>query len=147
MAGLLGAPPSPEARAIAGAAIFSGVSGAAVLTAVVAFRIFASLEGDPLWSLVLLALAFTLAFIGGTIATALMLLLAGAALARLSRSFLETRLGLVVAMGSAILVSLILGLLIAGSDGVSGASIVIMAYAIPAAILYRREILTERIVP
>lgn len=79
----------------------------------------------------------------GTIAIALCLTLFGLPIAYLLRDSLATGFGSTVAMLSAVIVSALVALLVSGGPAV----LVILPYAIPAAIFFRREILLERELP
>ena len=100
-------------------------------------------------------LLYAIAFVAGTIGTGLMLLVFGALIARISRDVIGSWAGLAIAITSAVALSTCFALIFASSGQaamyfnretaqfVGGLSLV---FALPAAILYRREILTEQIV-
>ena len=100
-------------------------------------------------------LLYTIAFVAGTIGTGLMLLVFGALIARLSRDVIGSWIGLAIAITSALALSACFALLFASSDQTglyldSDTALFVgalsVAFALPAAIIYRREILTEQIV-
>lgn len=159
--------PSPEARSIAGASVRSGAIGAAIITGYVLIILLRGLGMDLLSTpvenlpeaaivavsafLALIAL-FLLVFAAGTIAVGLCLLLFGAAIARLSRGFIQSWEGLLITIGSALALSYCIGWIFSGMPWptsfndtlVKGGWLFILPFAVPAAILYRREILMEQ---
>ena len=140
--------PSPEARAIAAASIRAGAWGASAVTLVFAVMVIAAdvpSFAEVLSGFLLFALLFALAFAAGTVLTGFMLLMLGAAIARLSRDWLASPGGLGLALVSALAASAAFGLLFAGVEGFSAPMLLALPYAVPAAIIYRQEILLERV--
>jgi len=139
--------PSPEARAITAASIKSAPIGAAI----VALLFFGTpLLGEAtldqllaLWWMI--GLAWVIATFVGVIATGLCLLLFGSAIARISRAFLATLGGLAFAVGSAVGAVLLIGAMLGLASGDWQTVLLLgVPYAVPAAVLYRREVLLER---
>jgi len=139
--------PSPEARAITAASIKSAPIGAAII---VLLFFGTPLLGEAtldqllaLWWMI--GLAWVIATFIGVIATGLCLLLFGSVIARASRAFLASSAGLAFAVGGSLAVTLLIGgtLTLARGDW-QAVLLVCLPYALPAAILYRREILLER---
>jgi len=138
--------PSPEARAITATTIKSAPIGAAII-ALLFFK--TPLIGEAtlnqllaLWWMI--GLAWVIATFIGVIATGLCLLLFGSVIARASRAFLASSAGLALAVGSSLAVTLLIGGAITWTGGEWQAVLLVcLPYALPAAILYRREILLE----
>lgn len=138
--------PPPEARAITVASIKSAPIGAAII--VLLFFGAPSLGEATLDQLLaswwMIGLAWVIATFLGVIATGLCLLLFGSVIARASRAFLASSAGLALALFSSLAVTLLMGGAIAMTGGEWQAVLLIcLPYALPAAILYRREILLE----
>ena len=107
--------------------------------------IFAGAESPGLWlgGIPVLGLVYAIAFMAGFLATALCMTLFGPALARLMGDALQRPLGLIITMGSAFALSVCFALFVASREVFTWSAIA-LAYALPAAILYRREVLCER---
>ena len=148
MARVGGYAPSPEVRAITAATIRAAALGALVVTlAIIAIEIFAGRTSvmefaASVWGLVGI---YAIAFVVGAVATGFALLLAGAAIARLSRAQIASPAGLVIAVASAVALSGLFGVGLSDHhDTRLWLALLALPYALPAAIMYRQEILLER---
>ena len=148
MARVGGYAPSPETRAIAAATIRAAALGALVVTLIFTIIIISS-EGlsltDLVDGIVMIGVMYAIAFVVGAVATGFALLLAGAAIARLSRAQIASPAGLVIAVASAVALSGLFGVGLSDHhDTRLWLALLALPYALPAAIMYRQEILLER---
>ena len=148
MARVGGYAPSPETRAIAAATIRAAALGALVVTLIFTIIIISS-EGlsltDLVYGIVMIGAIYAIAFVVGAVATGFALLLAGAAIARLSRAQIASPAGLVIAVASAVALSGLFGVGLSDHhDTRLWLALLALPYALPAAIMYRQEILLER---
>jgi hypothetical protein len=132
---------SPETRAIAAATLQAAATGALLLASM--FLIFGL--GGPVHlgfgSYASLALLVLVAgFIFGGLGTGLMLMLAGVPVARMIGHRLDSRIGTALAMGAA-LVGIAAFYTVAGMD--EFIAMAAACFALPAALLYRRQVLLE----
>lgn len=142
---MTGFSPSSEARAIAAAGLKAGLGGSAIVGFLLAGG-FAFGGSEFSFHSIYVSIwiggaAFIISSVIGTIAVLFCLLIFGLPLAGLARTHLEGASGVAVALTAAFFVSALL----AGIYGSPESILIILAYAVPAAILYRREILLERI--
>ena len=132
-----------ELREVAIASLKAGAIGAVMVAAFTAlgFALPNSARGfDPGYLLVLTPFAFLIAFITGTLSTAVFLLVFGVPLAFVSRGTLASPFGLGIALSAALLAS-------AAFAGLMSEPVLIWLsspFATAAAFFYRREILFER---
>lgn len=134
---------SPEFRAIASSALKAAIIGAVPIATI--FALGSSLPpyaNDFALSrfLMLLSLSLAIAFVAGAIATGLCLTLAGSFLARLMGQRLDTLTGFAIVLSAAIIASI--GFAMPFDEPML--ALVCLLFAVPAAILYRREVLLER---
>jgi len=137
--------PSPEARAIAAASIKSAPIGAAIIVILFFVPLIGEVSLDQLFtSLWMVGFAWVIATFIGMIATGLCLLILGSVIARVSRAFLANSRGLALAIGSALGAIVLIGAILGWASGEWPTILLLsMPYAVPAAVLYRREILLE----
>jgi len=139
--------PTPEYSTIASASLKSAAFGACAVTACFAFlHVLSDLTSvlhvfTAFW---VLCLVFALAFAVGAIAVGISLLLIGALVARSSRQVLASWRGLMIALTLAVALSVGLGHWVGSQTQWFGFSLIALAFAFPAAIIYRREILLKR---
>jgi hypothetical protein len=133
----------PEWHAVASASLKGSLVGATLVSAFFSISIALPSPYRDFDIAALLTFApfiFIFAFIPGIIGTYLCLMLFGMPLASLSQARLDSLFGLGIAITGALIISTILAGLISSPHFV----LVLIAYALPAAIYYRREILLER---
>jgi hypothetical protein len=94
------------------------------------------------------AFVMLIGFMFGGLATGLTLMLAGAPIARLAGNWLESPWGTAIALGTAIAAAFGIYVLAVGQPFVSVEDIIILpsalCFAVPAAVIYRRQVLLER---
>jgi hypothetical protein len=134
---------SPETRAIAPATLQAAALGAILLASTfLVDGLTTQADYDFKFYVQLAMLALIAGFIFGGLATGLALMLAGVPIARIAGYRLESRVGTAVAMGTAIVG-------IAAFQAVTGRdeffAMAAACFALPAAVLYRRQVLLERV--
>lgn len=134
---------SPETRAIAPATLQAAALGAILLASTfLVDGLTTQADYDFKFYVQLAILALIAGFIFGGLATGLALMLAGLPIARIAGYRLESWVGTTVAMGTAIVG-------IAAFHAVTGREIFFAmaaaCFALPAALLYRRQVLLERV--
>lgn len=133
---------SPETRAIAPATLQAALLGAILLASTFLFyglATRANYEGTLYIGLALVALLA--GFVFGGLATCLVLMVAGVPIARLAGDWLGSWHGVAVAIFSALFGAAAFGALV-GRDELL--TLTAACFALPAALLYRRQILIER---
>lgn len=133
---------SPETRALAPATLQSAALGAILLASTFLIDgLTTQADYDFKFYVQLAVLALVAGFVVGGLATGLALMLAGVPVARMAGYRLESRAGTALAMGTA-MVSIAAFHAFAGSDEFF--AFAATCFALPAALLYRRQILLER---
>jgi hypothetical protein len=89
------------------------------------------------------AFVFVICLFTSTIVITLLLMIFGLAIAYLARDVLTTATGSAIALASAVALSALVAILLGGLGGI----IFVLPFSIPAAILFRREILLESTFP
>lgn len=140
---------SPETRAIAPATLQAALLGAVLLAAsfLIARVIFAHADPHDLWlASALLSLVF--GFIFGGLGIGLALMLAGVPIARAAGEWLEGRSGMAIALAASLACTAgIYALTVEKPFAPTQEAIfpfVTLCFALPAALLYRRQVLLER---
>ena len=133
---------SPETRAIAPATLQSAAIGAILLASTFLFGgLMTQADYDFKIYVQLAVLALIAGFIFGGLATGMALMLAGVPVARITDVRLASRVGTALAIGTAV-VGIAAFYAVAGSD--EFLAMAAACFALPAALLYRRQVLLER---